>query len=519
MSLYQFSLHRRAVIIRGLILLLVIVGLYLVIRNQETLLTSFPYTITDTRPPPPTASSPSHSHSPSPRPLSLFEADEFPLEHNQSPSFCSDRYGLRYLDDLQEHSIQYCSPGSATNLTCFHSHTQQNQDLDTLCLGKAAVLQPSGTFDLGCKIRAPDESETSRGLIPFEKIRSYWYDTGPGYVFANYVGFSDSSAPAVTAEDRRFALLIKREGARNLWHSLMEIWSMTLTVDTLRLAPDAQGGEEAMFRYPEDVANTQVIILDDHEDGPFFDLWSLFSGRKPLRLKDILADQDQTHYFQTHPHNLIVPLAGGSNPLWQNDWEERDCQQATLLKIFVRRVMKHYNVEYSTAADVPAKKNGNDIKLTFIERRGTRKLENHASLLDAISKKYDHVEVRSVDFASISLAEQLRLVQETDILVGVHGAGLTHTMFMREGAGVVVEILPDGLNYKGFRNMAVMTGHRYFHATADIITPPKEERVEGTDSGNSPQSRRRKRDAWHFSDVHIGEEAFVKLIDEAVESL
>lgn len=48
---------------------------------------------------------------------------------------------------------------------------------------------------------------------------------------------------------------------------------------------------------------------------------------------------------------------------------------------------------------------------------------------------------RVVDFGELPLEQQLRVVQETDILVGLHGAGLAHLVFLPEHA-VVVEMFP-----------------------------------------------------------------------------
>jgi hypothetical protein len=58
------------------------------------------------------------------------------------------------------------------------------------------------------------------------------------------------------------------------------------------------------------------------------------------------------------------------------------------------------------------------------------------------------------------------VVRRTDILMGVHGAGLTHGMFIPPGSAIV-EILPPGVTYKGFRDMAKPLGHNHFssHAT------------------------------------------------------
>jgi hypothetical protein len=68
--------------------------------------------------------------------------------------------------------------------------------------------------------------------------------------------------------------LVKREGATNHWHSLMEIYSMTLSMDVLQITP--QSTDFTPFYIADrDVPNTQVVILDDHPGGPYFDMWSL----------------------------------------------------------------------------------------------------------------------------------------------------------------------------------------------------------------------------------------------------
>ena len=97
----------------------------------------------------------------------------------------------------------------------------------------------------------------------------------------------------------------------------MEIWSASMTFDALRLAPDPKNLDQPLFRHPIDSQDTQVVILDDHPDGPYFDLWKMFAQREPVRLKDLLAVQQfcgRDLEAEMAP-DIIVPLAGGSNPL------------------------------------------------------------------------------------------------------------------------------------------------------------------------------------------------------------
>ncbi|TID20212.1 duf563 domain-containing protein [Venturia nashicola] len=63
---------------------------------------------------------------------------------------------------------------------------------------------------------------------------------------------------------------------------------------------------------------------------------------------------------------------------------------------------------------------------------------------------------------------------------------------------VVAEILPEGLNHKGFRNLAGMLNHKYFSVYADKKLQERE---------------------WHSDDVYIVERRFVEFVELAVKSV
>lgn len=483
----------------------------------------------------------------------------FPAEYNeviaepdgqQEPQYCVDRFSTKYLDDARKHGIQYCSSGSS-RLTCFHSRTQPNGDRDSLCIGQNAPLQlESQRFQLDCKIRLPFENETESGLIAFHQLRPYWYETGPAVIFKDFVDVrvgppaaDINTAAETTTADRRTApikLLVKREGHNNVWHSLMELWSMTLTLDILRMSREDTlvHGAEAVgapfFSVPEDISNTQVVLLDENEDGPFIGLWSIFSSQAPVRLKTIMENATAAQAFASNSNTLIIPFPGGSNPMWQNDWEDRDCRTAPTLKMFIRRILMHYQIPWAAGPrpGIPAgwgRTKERDLVLTFVDRRGTRKLLDQEAKLDALRARFPHVRVQSVDFGTLSLPEQIRIAQDTDILVGVHGAGLTHIMFLREGTGAIVEIQPPKLGYKGFKNMAQMLGRKYFTTEAEIVPRPhRAKRGVGESDEEQPESEPQssietratiaRRDEWHFADIKMEKEAFVDLVSQAILS-
>lgn len=454
-----------------------------------------------------------------------------PREYDNAPSaskYCADRFTTSYLEHLRDHAVQYCEPGSRSAFTCFHSHTAPDGRVDSFCIGREVVLDSVGKFALDCPLRSLGPDDEANGAVPVSSLQEYWYDTGPGKIVPNFVNLQANEEVQAAQEQRRqqqqqqqkpgipepqnphdtaprFYLLLKREGGGNTWHSLMEIWSAMMTMDVLRMSRDPLGGGAPIFRDPEDVADTQVVILDDDADGPYFALWSLIAKRKPVRLRELVEDARASGRGNSGA-SIIIPLAGASNPAWQNDWEVRDCTNGATLSAFSRRVLDFYGIgdAHSSSADTDAEADAaSTIVVTFVDRQSSRRLRNQTALLAALQERRGlHVTVRAIDFAALPFAEQLRVVRETDVLVGVHGAGLTHAMFLREGATAVVEILPPELDHVGFRNLAAMRGLGYFRVHAD---PP----VPGL----------RRRDSWHWSDVEIGPERFMEVMDAAIKSL
>lgn len=76
-----------------------------------------------------------------------------------------------------------------------------------------------------------------------------------------------------------------------------------------------------------------------------------------------------------------------------------------------------------------------------------------------------HLSIRVVDFGKMTIKEQIQMACQSDVLIGVHGAGFTHSMFLERGAAVV-ELVPREFNHKGFRNLAQAMDLTYFRTHA-----------------------------------------------------
>ncbi|KAL2850711.1 hypothetical protein BJY01DRAFT_209582 [Aspergillus pseudoustus] len=433
-------------------------------------------------------SAPPNAHAPGRDEPQRLDALGLPVDYSlpfDEPSFCAERFGLSYIENLRNSATRYCTEQSDSQLTCFHSTTASDR-IDTFCLGQNAMFDiTSRKFVMQCELDEPRISKPYYRRPNFNNFPGYWYETGPKVIFRDWVRLSGNLLQAASSEPRDFTILVKREMGHNLWHSLMEIFSMTMSIDVLRITAQHDSGlGQRPLLADVDMANVQVVLLDDIEDGPFLDLWSLLSNRRPVRVKELSKDSTL--------QNIVVPLPGGSNPFWQGDWSIHSCEDSVLLRTFSRRVLDFYGLSS------PQPRRGSQVVLTFIDRTTTRRLLNSEIFLAELRTKYPHVTIQSYDFAGVPLKRQLEIVQNTDILLGVHGAGLTHGFFLSPRSAMV-EILPPKLNHKGFRNIASLMDVGYFSAHGDKVSTVKR--------------------GWQEDDVYIDKERFMVLMEAAIKSM
>ena len=100
-------------------------------------------------------------------------------------------------------------------------------------------------------------------------------------------------------------------------------------------------------------------------------------------------------------------------------------------------------------------------RVTFLKRSSGRtlspSLEN--SLLNAIQMLPD-VSLRAEDFGKISFQEQINIIGNTDVLISVHGNGLSHSLFLPP-ASKVIEIFPPDTHTVDYRLFAEARGFDY----------------------------------------------------------
>eukprot|EP00607_Mallomonas_marina_P003658 CAMPEP_0182426666 /NCGR_PEP_ID=MMETSP1167-20130531/13178_1 /TAXON_ID=2988 /ORGANISM="Mallomonas Sp, Strain CCMP3275" /LENGTH=668 /DNA_ID=CAMNT_0024608273 /DNA_START=139 /DNA_END=2145 /DNA_ORIENTATION=+ len=301
-------------------------------------------------------------------------------------------------------------------------------------------------------------------------------------------------------------LMIQRDTFANFFHDSEDLVNAFLSLAILKWK----------------LSDTQLYFTDLYPEGPFWSIWQkAFSSHSPpahsstlssdaLSLSDPTVGGPLTAWDLRQlygPHNkrpakktcfrsVAVGIYGPAAPMTVASWNT-PCSHTALIRAYSDFVIRGLNLQTLThyaqsspsktvqvtymarrASTVwPEKKFCNDTSSFFLCRLwdgqwGIRKLgrmlKNEEAVLKALkgleTRSYlnnAHVVVRDVDYNKLSMEEQITVDLQTDIMVGPHGAGLMHNIFMRDRA-VLVEMHIDGSGAnRHFHNLAHWYGRKY----------------------------------------------------------
>jgi glycoprotein 2-beta-D-xylosyltransferase len=179
--------------------------------------------------------------------------------------------------------------------------------------------------------------------------------------------------------------------------------------------------------------SAKILFVDSHPQGGLDSIWTTLFG------EFIRAGQlKKPKRFNT----LIWNIQGYKSPMYHHE-----LPSVPFIESFRRFFLGKHNV--------PSKKTLNCKKLSilFIWRRDyvahprnpkgivSRKVKNEEELENLVHKLYPNHSISSIQTDKMSMHDQLSAIVNTDILIGMHGAGLTLALFLPEHAGLV-EIYP-----------------------------------------------------------------------------
>lgn len=270
-----------------------------------------------------------------------------------------------------------------------------------------------------------------------------------------------SSLSALPTSDAPIVLLVAREREEhaNAFHATTDLINAFMALHAAGVI-DGLGGARAGMEH------VQVLLLDE-QVGPFDEpLWRrVFSPAHPLLRASALAAGGSRRLRL--PRALFVP-PGYTNMLLSHVASEGDCHAGTqLFQSYRRFVLGGLGLlEAAPQAGGAAA----PLRVTLVSRRPYssfvdhsfvgRQLDNEEALL-AAAAALEGLNVTRVDFATLDAAAQVATIARTDILVGMHGAALTHALYLPHHAAVL-ELWPKPQDmWRCFEHIAAMSGLSY----------------------------------------------------------
>ena len=74
--------------------------------------------------------------------------------------------------------------------------------------------------------------------------------------------------------------------------------------------------------------------------------------------------------------------------------------------------------------------------------RVQRKITNEKDVIKYINERVTDAHIKAIQIDLLPIEEQIKLIYETNVLVGVHGAGLGHALLLRSGS-TMIELFPS----------------------------------------------------------------------------
>ncbi|KAJ1695684.1 hypothetical protein LUZ63_012382 [Rhynchospora breviuscula] len=154
--------------------------------------------------------------------------------------------------------------------------------------------------------------------------------------------------------------------------------------------------------------------------------------------------------------------------------------------------------------NVYSKKKHHTPKLVIISRKGTREIENERNVVQVSKKVGFDVEVLRPN-ETMPLKHIFDKLSKCDAVMGVHGAALTHFLFMRSGS-LLIQIEPLGVAdeaWQCFGEPALKMGIRYVNYKVDLKESSlyKKYPIAATDPN---ATNKKKKKGWkHTKEVYL----------------
>ncbi|XP_028680879.2 EGF domain-specific O-linked N-acetylglucosamine transferase isoform X1 [Erpetoichthys calabaricus] len=239
-----------------------------------------------------------------------------------------------------------------------------------------------------------------------------------------------------------------------------------------------------------------IVMWDTsfYEYGDLFkETWSAFTEHDVIHLKSF---DSKRVCFKEVTFSLLPRMRYG---LFYNTPLISDCYNSGMFRAFSQHVLHRLRIQQEKPKE-------NKIRVTLLSRSTEyRRILNQQELINAM-KTLTFLEVQEVDYKykEIGFLEQLNITHNSDIFIGLHGAGLTHLLFLPDWA--VVFELYNCQDESCYFDLARLRGVRY-------VTWQKKNKVFPQDKGHHPTLGEHPKFTNYLFDV----QEFMRLVLSAAE--
>ena len=222
--------------------------------------------------------------------------------------------------------------------------------------------------------------------------------------------------------EKRFTIAVTRGDYVNLHNCVRQMYNAFLLMMIFK-------------KQPKEVA---ILVLDGHPAGmldkPWYDIFSHVTRAGTISRPVIYK-------------NLVWGFKESDGGL-----ADLEAEHVPYIEEFRSFFLQEFQVHNSSALDC------NTVVITVILRRDKlfhprnekgvvgRKIFNEDEIIGDLLKAFPNACVQAILMDALPIGNQLEIIRSTDILIGMHGAGMTHTVFLPQHAAVL-EIFPKGFKF------------------------------------------------------------------------
>nr|XP_023027000.1 EGF domain-specific O-linked N-acetylglucosamine transferase isoform X1 [Leptinotarsa decemlineata] len=242
----------------------------------------------------------------------------------------------------------------------------------------------------------------------------------------------------------------------------------------------------------EDYLSTDVHVLIWETftyRSAFQDVWKAFTDHPLWDLKTFRGD---TVCFKNVVFPLLPRMIFG---LYYNTPIIYGCEKSGLFDAFSKHILHRLRIPEHP-------RNDKKIRITFLSRNTKyRRILNEDELIKTLGRNPEYNVKKVVYDQNIPFKKQLEISRNSDILVGIHGAGLTHLLFLPEWAAVFEVYNCEDKNC--YYDLARLKGVKY-------ITWENSEKLTSFEDGSYDGGAHAK-----FANYSFDEEEFLNLVEKA----